>query len=73
MVDAERSMPENVKDVKSAYGEDHVTPCPDIDAKVTQIKKVCSGNQDLHLLIDLATSVGGLCNDDLRRVACTCH
>ena len=39
--------------------------------KVNRILAVCNGKQDLGSLVALATSAGGLVDDEVRRVACT--
>ena len=39
--------------------------------KANRIISACTKERDLDQLIDLATSTGGLVNDQIRQVACT--
>lgn len=45
-------------------------PSQDPDTKIRRIKAACDGPHGVSLLIDLATSVDGLCNDQSRCLAC---
>ena len=41
-----------------------------VSHQVNQILAACQKPPDLHLLIKLATSTGGLINDEVRKIAC---
>ena len=41
-----------------------------VSHEVNQILAACHEPFDLHLLIKLATSTGGLINDEVRKIAC---
>ena len=41
-----------------------------VSHQVNQILAACHKPHDVHLLIKLATSTGGLINDEVRKIAC---
>ena len=73
-------MPEKLGAVKAADGVCDERPNEDIrqerapfhdpNTKVNRIQAACEGAHDFSLLVDLATSVDGLCDDESRRLAC---
>ena len=53
---------------KQSYDRDHEQT--ESSHEVNRILAACQDPHDLHLLIQLATSTGGLINDQVRKVAC---